>query len=194
MVSQIKVNEIIKQSGSSIGIGESGDTISLTGDTINLGTTGNTVNIAGSAYSTSVAGTNSFSVTGSGTQSSIADATWTKLTFDSENWDTDNLFASNKFTATDAGKYFFTGNVCLSYDSAAGPQFAGRFYKNGSGDSQTQTSLTFTSGTVNTVNARVTGILNLAASDYVELYGYADVGSGVASAPAARSMMGFRVA
>ena len=29
MVSQIKVNEIIKQSGSSITIGESGDTISL---------------------------------------------------------------------------------------------------------------------------------------------------------------------
>ena len=29
MVSQIKVNEIIKQSGSSISIGESGDTITL---------------------------------------------------------------------------------------------------------------------------------------------------------------------
>jgi len=146
------------------------------------------------SYLKSVAGTNSFSVTGSGTQSSIADATWTKITFDSENWDTDDLFASDKFTATDAGKYFFTANVCLSYDSAAGPQFAGRFYKNGSGDSQTKTSLTFTSGTVNTVNARVTGILNLAASDYVELYGYADVGSGTASSPAARSMMGYRVA
>mgnify|MGYP007000223717 len=35
MVSQIKVNEIIKQSGSSITIGESGDTI-------NIGTTGDT--------------------------------------------------------------------------------------------------------------------------------------------------------
>ena len=54
MVSQLKVNEIIKQSGSSIGIGESGDTITLTGDTINLGTTGNTINLAGSAYSSSV--------------------------------------------------------------------------------------------------------------------------------------------
>ena len=29
MVSQIKVNEIIKQSGSSITIGESGDTVSI---------------------------------------------------------------------------------------------------------------------------------------------------------------------
>ena len=40
-----------------------------------------------------------------------------KITFDSENWDTDNLFASNKFTATDAGKYFFTANFCLLFVS-----------------------------------------------------------------------------
>ena len=33
MASQIKVNEIIKQSGSSITIGESGDTINLAGAT-----------------------------------------------------------------------------------------------------------------------------------------------------------------
>ena len=196
-MSKIQVDTIDTRSGTStMQIG------STNTSTINIGVSGDTVNIpsgvtianAGTATGFDTAGTNSFSVTGSGTQSSIADATWTKITFDSENWDTDDLFASDKFTATDAGKYFFTANVCLSYDSAAGPQFAGRFYKNGSGDSQTKTSLTFTSGTVNTVNARVTGILNLAASDYVELYGYADVGSGTASSPAARSMMGYRVA
>ena len=48
MVSQIKVNEIIKQSGSSISIGESGDTLSLTGTT-NI--TGNTA-ITGTLSST----------------------------------------------------------------------------------------------------------------------------------------------
>ena len=53
MVSQIKVNEIIKQSGSSITIGESGDTI-------NIGTTGDTVNLAGSAYATAETMTPSF--------------------------------------------------------------------------------------------------------------------------------------
>ena len=36
MVSQLKVNEIIKQSGSSITIGESGDTITLTGSTVTM--------------------------------------------------------------------------------------------------------------------------------------------------------------
>ena len=39
MVSQIKVNEIIKQSGSSITIGESGDTISL-GEALPVGSGG----------------------------------------------------------------------------------------------------------------------------------------------------------
>ena len=42
MVSQIKVNEIIKQSGSSIGIGESGDTINITGNTAITGTLSST--------------------------------------------------------------------------------------------------------------------------------------------------------
>ena len=42
MVSQIKVNEIIKQSGSSITIGESGDTLSLTGNTAITGTLSST--------------------------------------------------------------------------------------------------------------------------------------------------------
>ena len=131
MASSILVDKIDPQIGTALEIGSSGDSMT--------GPSGATLTIAGTINASSgtatgfggAAGANSFSVTGSGTQSSIADATWTKITFDSENWDTDNLFASNKFTATDAGKYFFTANVCLSYDSAAGPQFAGRFYKNG---------------------------------------------------------------
>ena len=39
MVSQIKVNEIIKQSGSSISIGESGDTINVSGSALTQGIT-----------------------------------------------------------------------------------------------------------------------------------------------------------
>ena len=42
MASQIKVNEIIKQSGSSISIGESGDTINITGNTAITGTLSST--------------------------------------------------------------------------------------------------------------------------------------------------------
>ena len=39
MVSQLKVNEIIKQSGSSISIGESGDTINVSGSALTQGIT-----------------------------------------------------------------------------------------------------------------------------------------------------------
>ena len=189
MVSQLKVNEIIKQSGSSITIGESGDTI-------NIGTTGDTINLAGSAFSESVAGTNSFSVTGSGTQSSISDATWTKLTFDSENWDTDSCFASNKFTAPAAGKYFFTANASMYGDTDNGNSIAGKFYKNGSGDAQTQSKLEFAGGSniISLCLLRCTGIFDLAQNDYIEVYVRFNTNSSTITAPASRSFMGYRVA
>ena len=147
-------------------------------------------------YASSVAGTNSFSVAGSGNQSSIADNTWTKITFDSENWDTDNLFASNKFVAANAGKYFFTANLSIYGDTDNGNSISGRFYKNGSGDSQTLSQIDLAGGSniMSLFNLRVTSVLNLAATDYVELYGKFNTNSSTATAPAARSMMGFRVA
>ena len=47
MVSQIKVNEIIKQSGSSINIGESGDTVNIpSGATLDLSNPTVTLNSA----------------------------------------------------------------------------------------------------------------------------------------------------
>ena len=76
MVSQIKVNEIIKQSGSSISIGESGDTLSLTG----------TTNITGN---TAITGTLSSTGTSLGKIGQVVNA------IDSTN----DSFTSNSFTA-----------------------------------------------------------------------------------------------
>lgn len=112
MSSTIYVDKVDPQSGTALEIGSSGDTMTVpSGATLTIAGTINASSGTATGFG-GVAGANSFSVTGSGTQSSIADATWTKITFDSENWDTDNLFASNKFTATDAGKYFYS--KCLS--------------------------------------------------------------------------------
>ena len=100
MASQIKVNEIIKQSGSSISIGESGDTI----------------NLAGSAYAVAGANTPSFLVTISGTQS-ISNSTYTKVQFNSEVYDTDNTFDSStnyRFTPAVAGKYQLSFGTLLT--------------------------------------------------------------------------------
>ena len=81
MVSQIKVNEIIKQSGSSISIGESGDTI----------------NLAGSAYAVAT-NTPAFHAYQVSSGTSVNHNTWTSFTNLVEQVDTDSAFASNSFT------------------------------------------------------------------------------------------------
>jgi len=79
MVSQIKVNEIIKQSGSSITIGESGDTIDLSNATVSYDIP-------------------NFFVRPSANQA-INNNTLTTVVFDSEIFDVGSNFASNGFTA-----------------------------------------------------------------------------------------------
>ena len=70
MVSQLKVNEIIKQSGSSISIGESGDTVSIP--------SGATFSIAGSNYTAGITNAEQHHLT-SNINIGSAD-TWTLLT------------------------------------------------------------------------------------------------------------------
>ena len=95
MVSQLKVNEIIKQSGSSITIGEAGDTVS--GPFTNKP--------AFSAYLSSA--------------QTISGSTWTKVAFDGEYFDTDSAFdtSNNRFTVPSnlAGKYCFIGQINMEY-------------------------------------------------------------------------------
>ena len=117
MVSQIKVNEIIKQSGSSITIGESGDTIDLSNPTsVTLNST--------------MKNTPAFFVQKSSAQTITQNST-TKLTFDTEIYDTDNAFASDKFTPGVAGKYVLYLN-CMIQNLTAGAYIQVYLYKNGS--------------------------------------------------------------
>ena len=95
---------------------------------------------------------------------------------DTENWDTDSAFASDKFTVPsgEGGKYQFTYGGCMSeLDDGEYYQFV--LYKNGSewsgGNSlgKIQDRLTGTNlGT--SMNGSVA--ITLAATDYVELYFY----------------------
>ena len=89
MVSQLKVNEIIKQSGSSITIGETGDTVS--------GPFTNTP--AFEAKLTS--------------DQAVSDNTLTKINFNSVELDTDSKYSTSdyRFTPTIAGKYFVYSNI-----------------------------------------------------------------------------------
>ena len=125
MVSQIKVNEIIKQSGSSITIGESGDTISIP--------SGATLNSAGTNTLTGIANTPLFSVK-CGTFN-IANSTMTKIQFDTESgnfFDPSGVFdtSNNRVTPSSTGYYLFGCAVTIK-DVGDGKKFQMQLRKNG---------------------------------------------------------------
>ena len=96
-------NNIINESSNTITIGASGDTTNVIG----------TLNKDGVA----VANTPAFHVYNSSTQS-IPDSTTTVVQFPNETFDTDNCFASNRFTPNVSGKYELHFSVSLySFDA-----------------------------------------------------------------------------
>ena len=97
MTSQIKVNEIIKQSGSSISIGESGDTVSIP--------SGATFNVAGSSI-TAVDNVPYWKVWRSGSWS-LSTGADTKVPFDETAVSSGTLLdtSTNRVTPAVAGKY-----------------------------------------------------------------------------------------
>jgi len=104
----------------------------------------------------------------------ISNATWTKITFDTETIDSDGKFASNKFTPTVAGTYFLGLQVTID-DLADTKRLFTQIYKNGSamGD-----SLTGSGSGVTEKSSNSTMIIDTADSDdYYEGYVYHDIGS-----------------
>ena len=117
MVSQLKVNEIIKQSGSSVTIGEAGDTITFPSS----GTASGIFTSTPSAYMKL------------GTDQTISNTTWTKVNLNQSNWDTDSGFDSSnyKYTIPTTGKYQINYSAYIS-GIDEGEYCQARIYKNGS--------------------------------------------------------------
>jgi len=123
-----------------------------------------------------VGGTNTpaFAVKLSGDQTISSDAV-TKITFDSEIYDTDNAFASNKFTVPSgkAGKYFI--NLQSKYHVTTDYRaVASYIYKNGSSIEQIRMRAVYNSTLFNDGETQfaATGVLDLSEGDYIEGYGY----------------------
>jgi hypothetical protein len=102
----------------------------------------------------------------------ISTSAYVKVTFDTEEFDTNNNFASSRFTPTVAGYYQLNGTV----GSASGNLYP-VFYKNG--------TTIFVSGSINSpasgigCGAVVSSVVYLNGStDYIELYCFATT-SGV---------------
>lgn len=113
----------------------------------------------------------SFKATNGSAQSFSANTT-TKLNFATEEFDTNNNFASSRFTATVPGKYLFTSSALLTGVTGGADIY---IFKNGT-----------YSGIGSAINGNVTksglsasGVLNLAVNDYVEVYGWVGSGSPV---------------
>ena len=168
------VDKVDPQSGTSLEIGSSGDTI-----TIPSGAT-----IVNSGTDTGFGGTNSsmFSAKSTSNQTGISNGGWTKIQFDTatfnvgSNYDTTN----DKFVAPSDGKYFFTAS--LKINSAGGSATllgtGCRFTINGTTAGDNVNFIA--NGAMSAMSATNSMILNLTANQYVEVYAYYQDNGGAA--------------
>jgi len=122
-----------------------------------------------------------FSVHLAGAQSSIADNAITKVLFDTEKFDTNNNFASNRYTAPVAG--FYQINAYLDVLSAAnnGFVFYMYLYKNGVNIQKGGGFYPAATGATLYAVGNISHLVQLAANDYLEIYVQMDVGTGTAT-------------
>jgi len=137
--------------------------------------------------------TPAFSAVASGSQT-ISTATNTLLTFGTEIFDTDSAYdGTNKFTcpAGQGGKYFFRANIRLDsmYDE---DEIQLSFFKNGSQDG---TTVNFTRVPKDNISYAfgITGIIVLAATDYIQVNTYHTRGSDRTTTGAATAFSGFKL-
>ena len=177
------VDKLDPQSGTSLEIGSSGDTITIP--------SGATITNSGTATGFGEANTPSFRANpASGT--TVANDTATKIAFTTEVYDTDSAYdASNsKFVvpAGGAGRYFFV--AALEYNITSATTSARvQIRKNG--------SIALNKAGYNSYydNNLICGVLNLAAADYIEVYGYQNSGGSTVTqtGTAATFFAGFKV-
>tara|TARA_R100000388_G_C7143164_1_gene110941 strand:+ start:62 stop:580 length:519 start_codon:yes stop_codon:yes gene_type:complete len=154
VASQLKVNEIIKQSGSSITIGVDGDTVS--GPFTN---------------------TPSFAAKITGNQS-ISNDTDTKVAFDTVVWDTDSAFSTSTYRFTvpagKGGKYYLQAHTQIpGIDANEIGQIM--IYINGSHDQLA--SVREQKASSDRIFRMITAYtVSLSAGDYVEIYVYQNSG------------------
>ena len=99
------------------------------------GVSGQTASLAWATPATSADNKPAFQVYkggDSGSHQNISNATNTKVTWSHEYLDTDNCFASDKFTPTQAGWYFFNVSLLINFGEAEDEYGTVMLYKNGS--------------------------------------------------------------
>ena len=178
MVSQLKVNEIIKQSGSSITIGESGDTVTVNG-----------------TPSGTVTNTPAFKARLTANQS-IPNGTLTKINLNAEDIDTDNAFdiSNYKFTVPSGKGGVYLIGYSLATDAVIDDteRLFGRIYLNGAGQLYT-TANDWSPSASNDMFVNYSVIMDLSVGDYLELYMYHNEGGAINCNPSYTRLWGYKL-
>ena len=123
--------------------------------------------------------TPSFYAYGSGSNQTVPDQTATKITvFNTEGYDSDNMFADNRFTPTVAGKYFVYCN--LYWDTTSSNDYhngSAQIRKNGTNICAPTNNWNASGGNAMGMHVGVVVDMN-GSSDYVEVYCYQNTASG----------------
>tara|TARA_R100000664_G_scaffold33997_1_gene53246 strand:+ start:4696 stop:5238 length:543 start_codon:yes stop_codon:yes gene_type:complete len=146
------------------------------GTSLELGTSGDTVSIGSGVTQTIAVNTPSFQATVNAAQT-IATGTATKINFNTENFDTDGTYdvSSYRFTPAVAGKYLIHGRIGWADEPVEDKSQETRIFKNGSLVFQANRRTAASTGRDATVAC--IAIVDLGASDYVEIFGYHNSGS-----------------
>ena len=187
------VDKLDPQSGTSLELGSSGDTVSVN--------TGATTNLAGNvtlgASGKSITVPSGCTITNNGTQvgfggtndslfratkggQSFSNNVWTKVTFNGETFDADGVFdlSNERFTAPSNGKYRLTANMLFESHGGTGDAYHLRYTKNGS------SNLNFTyhdNGNYSVLDnwsLMIDDVISLSTNDYIELYAKTTVDNG----------------
>ncbi len=177
------VDKLDPQSGTSLEIGSNGDTMTVpSGATLDVAS-GGTLDLTGATVTGFTSGISDlspmFSVRQTGTVN-VSDNTYTKVAWNSELVDTDNAFASDKFTVPSGkgGKYFLY--VMLLGQGASDNTLRVYYlniYKNGSRIAMNEGD--YRSSTIRKATQTVTTVQDLSAGDYIEVYVGIDVNSSI---------------
>jgi len=177
------VDKLDPQSGTSLEIGSNGDTMTVpSGATLDVASGGKL-----DFKSATINGFSSgklnlspmFSVRQTGTVN-VSDNIYTKVAWNSELVDTDNAFASDKFTVPSGkgGKYFLY--VMLLGQGASDTTLRVYYlniYKNGSRIAMNEGD--YRGSTIRKATQTVTTVQDLSAGDYIEVYVGIDVNSSI---------------
>ena len=161
-------NNIINESGNTITIGASGDTTKILGTLQNDGSAVGRVNTP--AFRAKVTADTTFTT-----------GTTTAVVFPSEDFDTASAYdtSNGRFTVPSGqgGKYFIYSQLLVNAGSPAELSFAQiNLYKNGSQVRNVHTN--FSNNNIRRYGFNFVTVEDLSASDYLQIYVYADDSSG----------------